>query len=102
MGDSEETKRVLSKRFGDDKIGMTYSVGVDGGEEVLLGLAEEGATLDGEDDLGVEVLDGGKRELGDDGLVHERVPTLGDLVQGEVAGELDPAVDRLEFICLEK
>ena len=80
---------------------MTYSVGVDGGEEVLLGLAEEGASLNGEDDLGVEVLDGRQGQLGDDGLVHESVPSLSDLVEGEVAGELDPAVDRLEVICLE-
>ena len=72
------------------------------GHQVVLLPAEEGPPLHGEDDLGVQVLDGGERELGDDGVVQERVPAVRQLHQREVARELDPAVHRHQVVRLEE
>ena len=49
-----------------------------------------------------QVLDGGERELGDDGVVQERVPAVRQLHQREVARELDPAVHRHQVVRLKE
>ena len=50
----------------------------------------------------VQVFDGGERELGDDGVVHEGAPPVLQLLQREVARELDAPVHSHEVVRLGK
>ena len=74
--------------------------GFDGGEELLLFCAEQGLPLDVQHDFRMQVLDGLHGQLGQDGLVHQRLPSRLDLAVGEVTTELDAPVNRVKIVRL--
>ncbi len=89
------------KKYTWEVAGFFYRAGLDCADDLLLPSAEERPPLDCQDDLRVQVPDGLHRHLGYDRLVHEGEPAFLDLRQGEVAGELDSAVDGGEIVGLE-
>ncbi len=99
-----------------------YSGRLDCAQEILLLLAKESLSLNGQDDFRMKVLDGLREEtmlgqeslrlprrlnylnghLGYDWLVHQRVPPLLDLIQGKVTGELHTAKNRDQVVSLKQ